>query len=72
MPNCDECKHCAARATDPNNILAEPELECRRYPPQINVVPTPQGAGFFSSFPTVNKKMLCSEFLPLTSEPPLE
>jgi hypothetical protein len=36
---------------------------CTRYPPQVIVVPTPQGMALNSAYPTCNPDVPCGEYL---------
>lgn len=53
LNGCRNCKH----------VFAEGAKKfCRRYPPTVQLVPSPQGVQVVSSFPPVQDQMSCGEY----------
>lgn len=59
-PCCGNCQH--------SKMIMGPDkqmyLACRRYPPQLMLLPNPQGFHIQPFFPTVHKDDVCGEFSP--------
>jgi hypothetical protein len=70
MANLGSCSACyylqiiGAPTLEGGNALGE----CRRFPPQVNVVATPKGMMTLASFPPVQRHHYCGEWKPQIRE----
>lgn len=72
-PCCGNCVH----FIEQRDLAAAQKLtqvvgSCRRYPPQVLVLPTPQGITMNSTFPHVQGDNICGEFQHSVSFNPLK
>lgn len=61
-PACRDCKYFEVAPPDPQNLKKPPTGICRRNPPQIVVIPTPQGLQLNMMRPMVPAQEWCGEF----------
>lgn len=64
--SCRNCKHSMPTG---NGVNGKQGLECRRYPPQVGMIPVPHGPGqiqitVHAAFPPVDENLYCEEHKP--------
>lgn len=57
--NCTNCAFAMKENLPPPNIGSQ--FSCKFMPPQMVVMPSPQGAQLVTMFPVVNERMLCNQ-----------
>lgn len=63
--DCTQCRFSDVMPLDKNNIGLPRQRFCRLNPPQIIIMPTPQGIAQQCAFPMVDKSVYCHQFQPL-------
>lgn len=70
MYSCGNCSHAQKLPVNPQKIGDKPQMECRRFPPQVIALPiqTLQGGVFApaAAFPVVSETQYCGEYLQTT------
>jgi len=60
--DCMTCQYMTRERGDPKQIETVPV--CRRHPPVLAAMATPQGLGVMTTFPVVNPQSWCYEYAP--------
>jgi hypothetical protein len=65
-PACADCRHFYPGSRDPGNLVEEPRGECRQGPPQLTLLPGPQGVLQLVGYPAFKSSEVrsCDQFAP--------
>jgi|GEM_PF-1363115 hypothetical protein len=63
-----KCENCFHFMLEQQMIVGQKVGSCRRYPPQAQMIGSPQGVQLVSNFPPTQTTHFCGEFKPKENE----